>query len=547
MMRRRRILVMAAALAVITLLFTGVQNGIAYAVEGWIKEGGQWSYLDKNDKPETNVWRQSKDSWYYLGTDGKMVKNSFVGQGDGIFYVNGDGRRLADQWFLNTADDGNGHKEGWYYFGKDGKAYHKASARFIMSIGGKQYAFDENGLMLTGWIDGDGIPLSPQDNPLEIGYYFADKSGGLYTGKWLSYSDLHVDGTEPLKSSFTDKNYNEYDKLWLYFGGDSKKVMSTGSRLKQIMLDGKTYAFDEYGIMLPWWSQVGSVNDADKSNPTTDVAPRFYSGDEGGALSKNQWLWMYPSENLDAKDYASQKYSWWFTDSNGKVYQDKVAKINNRYYAFDGLGRMQTGFTLYDGRNHFVAQYDPGTWSSEAFWKGGVYGIDKADLYFFSPDELNDGSMKTGDVDIELSDGVHTFGFASNGVAYGSRNRLQRVKDSFYINGLRLTGDKDYGYGVLAADASNGDYRVVTVNGNLVEGKRNVIKDKEGGWFIVINGRFAARVTDDDKPRWIDGDMGPGYYHYNKYSENPYEDGFIAGYDTPAVIKNLPEEIRLNF
>lgn len=538
---------MAAALAVTTLLFTGMHTGNAYAVEGWAKENGEWKYLDKNDVPETQVWKQSKDSWFYLGFDGTPIKDAFISQGDGIFRVDEEGRRLDDQWFYNKKDDGHGHKVGWYYFGKDGKAYHRQSTRFIIPVDGKRFAFDENGLMLTGWIDGDGIALGGNDNPLDVGNYFANESGVLYTDRWLQYSSLDMAGTADLKSRFTDQNYNEYDQLWMYFGSDSKKTMSTGDRLKQLMLKGKTYAFDEYGVMLPWWSQVGTVSNADKSNPTTNVSPRFYSGDENGALSKNKWLWMYPSENLDAKDYRDQEYSWWYTDTNGKVYQNKIAKIKDRYYAFDGLGRMQTGFALYDGKNTFVAQYDPGTWSSKAFWAGDVYAIGKADLYFFSPDEFNDGAMKTGNVDIELEDGVHTFGFGTNGIAYGSRDRLQRVKDSYYMNALRLDADKDYGYGVVAADSSNGDYRVVTVNGNLVDGKRHVVKDREGGWFIIINGQFAARVTDDEKPRWIDGESGPGFYHYDKYSDHPYEGGLIASYGTPAVLTNLPVEVKLNF
>ena len=59
------------------------------------------------------------------------------------------------------------------------------------------------------------------------------------------------------------------------------------------------------------------------------------------------------------------------------------------------------------------------------FIEGNIYGIEKADLYFLSPDELNDGSMQTGsELKVELDDGVHTFGFKSDGVAYGNRNRL---------------------------------------------------------------------------------------------------------------------------
>ena len=68
--------------------------------------------------------------------------------------------------------------------------------------------------------------------------------------------------------------------------------------------------------------------------------------------------------------------------------------------------------------------------------------------------------MQTGkELKVELEDGVYTFGFKSDGIAYGNRNRLKKVNDSYYINGLRLEADEEYGYGVVRED--EGSYRVV--------------------------------------------------------------------------------------
>ena len=79
---------------------------------------------------------------------------------------------------------------------------------------------------------------------------------------------------------------------------------------------------------------------------------------------------------------------------------------------------MRTGFVLFDGKDTFVAQYDTDDWTAEDFKNGDLYGLEKADLYLFAPDELNDGSMQTGgDIKVELSDGVFTFGFGSSGIA----------------------------------------------------------------------------------------------------------------------------------
>ena len=46
-------------------------------------------------------------------------------------------------------------------------------------------------------------------------------------------------------------------------------------------------------------------------------------------------------------------------------------------------------------KSEFVAQYDVDNWSSEDFIEGKHFtALKKTDLYLFSPDELNDGSMK---------------------------------------------------------------------------------------------------------------------------------------------------------
>ncbi len=546
-MKKRRIMIFAGALVITALAPARFQPMTAYAVEGWMSDGEEWKYLDEDDNPLKNTWKQSRDSWFYLGDQGIMVKDCFIEQGNSLYYVFEDGARAENTWVLVDEADGNGHEAGWYYFGGNGKAYRGTDSSFKRTVDGRRYIFDESGLMLTGWFDEDGNPLGEDDNPLEDGVYYADEDGALKTESWLDYSQLELKGLEELSSDISGRNYDEYDQVWLYFNNQSKKVKSNGDRLIQRNIGGGTYGFDEYGIMLPWWTQVASVSNADKSNPTSDIPTRFYAGYDGGSLQRNVWLWMYPSDNLIQDDFNDGEYSWWRTDHNAEVYQNKIKTDHDRYYAFDGLGRMQTGFVLFDTRSTFVAQYDMDAWSSEDFIEGNIYGIEKADLYFFSPDELNDGSMQTGkELEIELEDGVYTFGFKSDGVAYGNRNRLKKVNDSYYINGLRLEADEEYGYGVVREDDDS--YRVVNANGKTVTGKKKVVRDKDGGWLIIINNRFAARVDDEFKPRWYKGEEGTGFYHYDSDNkEDKYAGGLIVGSDMEPLLDGLPEEERLNF
>lgn len=545
-MKKRKIALTAVVLVTAAILLSETQTGIAYAVEGWESAGGEWRYLDDQDQPVTDVWKQSKEAWFYLDSAGQMVKDRFIDRGSGLYYVDADGRRVQGSWVWSDGKRQEGYEEGWYYFGSNGKAYRRAGG-FKREIGGKTYVFDESGKMLTGWLNEEGRPLTEDENPLTEGVYYAGEDGALWSSTWLDYGSMELGAADELESSVTGRDYTEYKELWLYFDNNFKRIKSSGDRVKQKVINGATYGFDEYGIMLPWWSRVASVSDADRSNPTSSESAKYFAGYDGGRLLRNTWFWMCPSENLDEQDYSNGEYSWWYTDQDGEVYRNRIRKVNGRNYAFDGLGRMRTGFVLFDGKDTFVAQYDTDDWTSEDFKNGDLYGLEKADLYLFAPDELNDGSMQTGgDIKVELSDGVFTFGFGSSGIAYGNRNKIRKWKNAYYINGLKLEADKEYGYGVVWEDEDI--YRVVDTRGNVVSGQKKVVRDRDGGWLIILNGRFAARTDDSSKPKWHNGEEGEGFYHYDgSDKDDKYSGGLIAGYDSEPVLDQLPAEERLNF
>ena len=192
--------------------------------------------------------------------------------------------------------------------------------------------------MLSGWFDEDGNPIEDSDTPFAEGVYYAREDGRLLTGEWLDYGEIDEGiGGSDLDSEVAGRNYTDYDKMWIFFDSHSKKVKSNGDRLRQKTINGAKYGFDENGIMIPWWSKVASISNADKSNPSSDVSARYYSGYDGGALLKDSWFWMYPSENLDTEDYYDQECSWWHTDERGEVYRNRIRKINGRSYALTGL------------------------------------------------------------------------------------------------------------------------------------------------------------------------------------------------------------------
>lgn len=531
------------------VLFVASASANAVYAAGWSNQTGEWQYLNDDGHAVSDQWRKSNDGWYYLGDNGNMLKNTLLEDGDNYYYVDAEGRMVQNQWiaFDNTDefDTDLDADQLWYYFGSDGKALRKKGNSFKKKVNGKTYIFDEDGVMLTGYFDDEGNSVNGNDDPFVDTVYYAGADGAVYENQWLLYAEH---GGSDLENDMSSKGYYDYDEMWMYFDLNGKKVKSNDDdRMKQRTINGKTYGFDDNGIMLPWWEEVASSSNA---------SAKYFSGYDGGHLLKETWFWMYPSEALASQaeanneDYTDQECSWWRTDSNGRVIRNKIKEIGGKRYAFDDIGRMVTGFVLFDGRSDYVAQWEIDAWDSENFISGVPvehFGFETSDLYLFGPDELNDGTMQTGgDIKVELADGVYTFGFSKNGKAYGNRNQLAKKNDRYYINGIRLEADSSLRYGVV--EVSEGLYKVVDVNGKIVEGSKKILKDSDGGWFVIINDEFKAYIGDEDKPRWHKGSDGrEGYYRYDSSNkENKYGD-FIADKTTAPSLTDLPEEAKINF
>ena len=84
---------------------------------GWYEADGDWYYLNGYGAGAVSCWRDGTDgSPRYLKADGKMARNEWI------------------------KDYGN-----WYYLGLDGTPFTDAR-----TLNGKEYRFDENGVLLSG-------------------------------------------------------------------------------------------------------------------------------------------------------------------------------------------------------------------------------------------------------------------------------------------------------------------------------------------------------------------------------------------------------------
>ena len=98
---------------------------------GWIRDGGQWYYLDPATKVMKTGWVNDGGSWYYLTSSGAMA-TGWVNDGGTWYYLSASGK-MATGW-LNVGGS-------WYYLSPSG-----AMLTGTQVINGRTYVFDANGV-----------------------------------------------------------------------------------------------------------------------------------------------------------------------------------------------------------------------------------------------------------------------------------------------------------------------------------------------------------------------------------------------------------------
>ena len=97
---------------------------------GWIRDGGQWYYLDPATKVMKTGWVADGGSWYYLTGSGAMA-TGWVNDGGTWYYLSASGK-MATGW----VNDGGT----WYYLSPSG-----AMLTGTHVINGRTYVFDDSG------------------------------------------------------------------------------------------------------------------------------------------------------------------------------------------------------------------------------------------------------------------------------------------------------------------------------------------------------------------------------------------------------------------
>jgi len=475
---------MTKVLAVTALLALGASfTSMAAAKNGeWKLEDEGWMCYDKDGDAYEDEWCLSYGKEYFVGDDGVMVTSDWVEFEGDYYYVNSAGEKVTNAWrFVTPVEDEDADAE-WYYFKASGKrAYSEKRV-----IEGKTYYFDNEGKMLTGWVDTVNfaeINSAPYANAV-----YCDEDGARVSKVWVKSYAPEVNEEE--------EDLDAYDEYWYYLGAKGAAV--TG---KQANINGQTYFFGEDGKMLSGWV-AATDSDADlvfdeyeeigingQSLTLNAYNAVYFCGDaEDGHAKKNTWIKEWKNTQYYAAD-EDNSTKWFWIAKDGQVFVPTTAsasaaavtpysfeegalvvnatgdvvavdkKIGEKTYAFNANGEMVSGF-VNDGAN--------------MFYYGGS----------------DDGAKKTGNLTIADDCGDnYKFCFATETTATG------------YTKYAGVTGAKSgklYDQGLLVT-ATDGKYYDATISSGLQ---------------FVVNGsgtiQTSAKVYKNDETIILDASTGSG-------------------------------------
>lgn len=387
---------------------------------GWLKKDGNWYYYsDTTGRPAQDEWIKSNDKWYYVDSNGMMRVNCLI---DNTYYVNSSGEMVTDSW--KELPETWYSEGGWRYFGSNGKAYENGWKQIgdrwyhftdsIMDTGwldidGKTYYLGSSGAMTTGWkkladpeddwgeywyyFGGSGKMTSGGEQTISGAAYIFDNEGRMLTG-WVNTSDFSSTGRDDLSTARIDalKYYrsggqrasgwlylyspDDAEENWYYFKDGraysaANRTTAVGSRYGMAKIQGETYCFDTKGRMVTGMVEIEDgrkfyfdpdsgkmmtgrvvVNDDDHDNEvfyfttsgTLGTRGDGFTGVKDGSLYEDGVLiraedgMKYEKVTVDGKEYVVNeqgkvKTSGTVTDADGVKY--KITKQSDGTYKIE--------------------------------------------------------------------------------------------------------------------------------------------------------------------------------------------------------------------
>ena len=505
---RKQTKVVAVASAAALLAIGGAMT--SFAAQGWVEEDGTWYYYDKDGSRVEDEWKKSGDNWFWLDSEegGAMATDKLIEDDDKTYYVDANGVMVTNTWVKVVNEDQDDEDDPaeyhYYYMQFNGKAYKGSGDKVSKkTIDGKQYAFDEDGIMLYGWVDEDGTMVNDEDGWADATYYFGSwEDGSMKTG-WQKISVYDN----------TDDKEDDYD-YWFNFKANGKKrvQLDNGSEDTDATWknNGKYYHFDTRGVMVYEWYPTQNTT----SNLHSASNWSYFNSPEDGAKVVKGWFKVVgPNEDTSFKELDSESFAsvdgvknedarWYYNDGREEgLVAGKIKKIKGKYYGFwpdDGEkgGAMLKGLCALemDGEN-IVKVYDDDMDADDLddFLDGVDAGNYTANtyLYYFgnADDEDTDGAMKTGNVTVNLDGETIQFKFRNNGGAESRGRGVTGVEKGDYI----------YKFGKKIKADSEDKYILVYASGDINSTGTVTVHDYDGSDVRELSGLLKGQSNADDK------------------------------------------------
>ena len=482
---------LVAVLSTAALLAIGASM-TSFAATGWAEEDGTWVYYNRDGERATDQWKKSGNNWYWLDSDGEMAIDQLIEDGDNYYYVDINGVMAANQWVAIDNEDAGQDDEPdhyWYYFQANGKALTQGDNDKVSlkTVNGKKYAFDDEGKMLFGWVDensAERVDDTDGDAFKEGTYYFGGEDDGAMTVGWLQLDVTYDEATnDEYKYTAPVFNDDEDQTRWFYFKSNGKKIYAEdGDRTKDKTINGKKYAFDEYGAMVAEWSldeedlegkSLASYSDAVKSgkidagkasandivtgkafNAKYSEAWKYFNSVEDGARVSKGWFKVVPAEYLNDEKYNDDEDYWYYADGSGNLYAGEFKTIKGKKYAFRNDGRMIDGLKfIYEDKDAqsltvWADDDDPYRFDSEDDFDDNAHLYEAAGYYCYYFGNGDDGAMRTNKTTVEIDGENFNFYFEKSGGKKGAGLTGEK-DDKFYQSGKLLKADTDDKYSVV--------------------------------------------------------------------------------------------------
>lgn len=336
-------------------------------------EDEQWFYFQSNGKRAEDKKLVINGKTYFFNADGEMLTGWIQETGDGYdeastddvkgtttYYCDEDGARLSKEWVwayapsVDLDDIDSEDDENWYYIKSSGKpATGKQS-----NVNGETYFFDNEGVMLTGWIaaltdsnaktyyeeiwendeDLDGYYDTQLYNFKDNEVYFAKEDGHMKKNGWISaYNNVEFGADD-----------SDNDEYWFYINSTGKVYIPDG----EAAFSATRYDFDDADEES--WAEAFSKDnyqtyDGGMMVTSKKINSKTYWFDQNGQMMSNfvmdnetGLMYYFGGWNDGARKDGSQSIN----DDNGQSYRFYFAtddKTSDYYYNAAGINGAKNG------------------------------------------------------------------------------------------------------------------------------------------------------------------------------------------------------------